>query len=302
MANKTYLSEERYQKNKMKISKFALIILIIGFIIGGSLITIGITKQIKVNSNYSSESKENLQKELDAEKVNLENKREELENKRTGALNDEKKKLENKKSELTSKGIEYDSFAKYNEGESYDLKIVTNALDPSFNNCAFDEYKNNALTSSFCLISNRQDENSKGINAINSALDLNFDYCLFDDAKNNYYTSKYCSLKNELADKTDFNKSFDSHDSIPFYMFGAFIIIASCMIAFSIYMLAKRREILAFNVQQVMPIAKEGIEEIAPTIGKAKASILKEMTPIYGETVKEIAKGIKEGIKEEKKK
>ena len=289
MESKTYLNEERYQKNKKKITKVALIVLIVGLLIGGSLIATGIVKQSKVNSNYSSESKANVQKELDSEKASLESKKTELETKRTEALNTEKQKLESKKAELTAKGIKYDSFAKYDDGESYDLKIITKALDPSFDNCAFDEYKDNTLTSSYCLISNKKDENSKGITAINNALDTStsFDHCSFDDTKNNSYTSRYCSLKTQLKDLSDgFDKSYESSKSIPFYMFGAFVIISSCMFAGAIFMFAKRREILAFQAQQVMPVAKEGIDEMSPTIGKAAG---------------EIAKGIKEGINNENK-
>ncbi len=47
-----------------------------------------------------------------------------------------------------------------------------------------------------------------------------------------------------------------------------------------------RREINAFYAQQQMPIAKEGIEKMAPTAGVA---------------AKEVAKGIKEGLKDEEK-
>ena len=60
-------------------------------------------------------------------------------------------------------------------------------------------------------------------------------------------------------------------------------------------LIAHKREITAFGVQQVMPVAQEGIEKMAPTIGKAGASIAKEMAPVYGEIAKEIGKGIKEG-------
>ena len=49
------------------------------------------------------------------------------------------------------------------------------------------------------------------------------------------------------------------------------------------FLIGNRREITAYTAQQVMPVAKEGIEEIAPTIGNA---------------VGEIAKGIKKGINE----
>ena len=47
--------------------------------------------------------------------------------------------------------------------------------------------------------------------------------------------------------------------------------------------IAHKREIAAFTTQQVMPVAKEGINEMAPTIGNAAG---------------EIAKGIKKGINE----
>ena len=74
------------------------------------------------------------------------------------------------------------------------------------------------------------------------------------------------------------------------------------MIGGVIMFIAHRREITAYATQQVMPVAKEGIEKIAPTIGKAGASIAKEMAPVYGEIAKEIGKGIKEGINEADKK
>lgn len=72
---------------------------------------------------------------------------------------------------------------------------------------------------------------------------------------------------------------------VPLYVFGAFIIIASCMISGSIYMFAKRREIAAFTTQQVMPVAQEGIEKMAPTIGNAAGTVAKG-----------ISKGIKDGL------
>lgn len=84
------------------------------------------------------------------------------------------------------------------------------------------------------------------------------------------------------------------------YMFGGFVIIASLMISVSIFMFAKRREMLAFSLQQVMPVAKEGAEEIAPTVGKVGKQVASEMAPAYGKIAKEISKGIKEGLKEDK--
>ena len=59
------------------------------------------------------------------------------------------------------------------------------------------------------------------------------------------------------------------------------------MISFAIFMFAKKREIMAYTAQQVMPVAQEGIEKIAPAVGKAMGT--------FG---KGIVKGIKEGINE----
>ena len=297
---KEYLTEENYEKGKKKLKMVAIIVLVIGLLIGGSLITVGILKQSKTNSNYSEETIKKLQNDIEVEKVNLETKKIELEGKRDETLGIEKRNLENKKQELISKGVKYDNFTKYDDGESYDLKIITKALDPSFNYCAFDEYENNELTKDYCLLSNNKDEDSIAISVIERVLSTNLSYCI-GDAMSNTYTFNYCTLLSQLNEKSDFNKEFDSYDSIPFYMIGGFIIIASCMIASSIYMTTKRREILAFHAQQVMPVAQEGIEKMAPTIGKAGASIAKEMAPAYGEMAKEISKGIKEGLSKDSK-
>ena len=157
----------------------------------------------------------------------------------------EKTNLETKKTGLISKGVT--SSSKYDSGEAYDLYIITKALDPSFSYCSFDEYKNNSLI------------------------------------------SNYCSLKNQLREleraNYSFEKDWNNFDSIPFYMFGAFIIISTLMIYGSVYMFAKRREIVSFTAQQVMPVAQEGIEKMAPTVGKATEEVAKGIT-----------KGIKEGL------
>lgn len=298
---KEFLTEENYERGKKKLKMIAIIVLVIGLLIGGSLIIVGILKQSKTNSNYSEDTIKKLQNDIEAEKVSLETKKTELKGKRDEALRVEKQNLENKKQELISKGIKYDNSTKYDDGESYDLKVITNALDPSFNYCAFDEYENNVITRDYCLLSSNKDEDSIAINVIERVLSIEFNYCV-GDTKNNMYTSRYCSLVSQLNDKSDFNKEFDSYDSIPFYIIGGFIIIASCMFAGSIYMTTKQREILAFHAQQVMPVAQEGMEKMAPTIGKTGASIAKEMAPAYGEVAKEISKGIKEGLKSDDEK
>jgi hypothetical protein len=79
-------------------------------------------------------------------------------------------------------------------------------------------------------------------------------------------------------------------------MFGVFITFG---IGGTILTIAYRRKIMAFQVEQTMPIAKEGIMDIAPTIGAASSIALKEVSPAYGQVAKEITKGIKEELNDD---
>ena len=58
----------------------------------------------------------------------------------------------------------------------------------------------------------------------------------------------------------------------------------------------KWREITVYTIQQVMPVEKEGIEEITLTVIKA----IEKMAAAAGKIAKEVTKGIKEGLKKEK--
>ena len=253
MENKKYLTEENYERGKKKIKTIALIILVVGILIGGSLIATGLMKQGKVNSQYSEENKITISQQLETEKQSLINKKAELEAK-IEPVETQIKKLEREKTDVFMNGGFSDRY--------YEIEDEIEELQKSI---ATDK---------------------KSISVIDDVLE-DADFACFFDGKTNSYTSKYCSLSNQLSDiSSDFNKEFDSFGSIPFYMIGGFIIIATCMIAGSIYMFSKRREIAAFTAQQVMSVAKEGIDEMAPTIGNA---------------VGEIAKGIKEGLKDEEK-
>ena len=286
MEKKGILTEDNYLKGKQKIKSIALIVLAIGLLLGGSFIIAGIIKQNAVNDKYSEKSKEKELQQLESEKEKL-----------SIAVEEEKQNLIKSKEDLEAK-------IKPVEDEIKNLKRVTfTGFDDAY---YARQDKIEELNESIVA-------DKKSIDVIENALDESFDHCAFDSAKNNNYTSSYCSLKNELKAKngeiylldnkyTDFNKKFESEKYVPFYIVGGFILIASIMISGSIYMMTKRREIAAFSVQQMMPIAQEGIEKIAPSVGKAGASIAKEMAPTYGQIAKEISKGIKEGLKGEEKK
>ena len=87
--------------------------------------------------------------------------------------------------------------------------------------------------------------------------------------------------------------------SMGLFAIGSFMSVFSFAIAAAggmCLMVAHRREITAYTTQQVMPIAKEGIEEMTPTMKKTA----EEMAPAAGKVAEEITKGVKRGLKEEK--
>lgn len=246
MENKKVLDEETYQKNKKKLTRIAGLVLVLGFIFGGGLIALGITNQININSKYSANNRADLEKRLADETRNLLNKRDELKEK-IKPTEDEIKKLQ--RADFT--GFDDDYYARMDKIEELNESIA---------------------------------DDKKAVNKINKLLNGISNDCAFDDAAKDATIAKYCTLENQIEDvKSGFNKEYDSMKNIPFYMIGGFIILTGVMIAGAIFKFAKGREITAFMAQQTMPIAKEGMDEMAPHIGKA---------------AKEISKGIKEGINE----
>lgn len=118
MEGNKYLNEGNYQKAEKKIKLVALIILVLGLCVGGFLIYKGVTNPGAAKAAELGE------------------------------------KLEARRKELEDNGVQFSAFATYTDGDAYDLKIITRALDPSFNYCSSDEYKNNALTKDYCSAKN----------------------------------------------------------------------------------------------------------------------------------------------------
>ena len=161
MENKKYLTEENYEKGKKKIKTIALVILIVGLLIGGSLIITGLMKQGKINSQYSEDNKTTISQQLETEKQNLIDKKIELE-----------EKIEPVETQI--KKLERESFTGFDDAY-YERKDKIEELEKSI----------------------ATDKNS--ISVIDKALDESFTWCQFDETKNNTYTSKYCSLKIVLS-------------------------------------------------------------------------------------------------------
>ena len=73
--DKKYLTEENYKKGKGFLKVIALVIILCGVLVGGSLILKGISKSKSVDSAYSEESKQskidNLNQQITEEKTKL---------------------------------------------------------------------------------------------------------------------------------------------------------------------------------------------------------------------------------------
>lgn len=233
MEEKKYLNEETYQENKKKITRLAVIVLIVGVLIGGSLIVTGIVKATTAKTELTDKQTERTESDVQKEIDDIDTQINQIDLDIT-TLKNEKTKLQNEQSKIfqEDKGFSDRYYAKNEE------------ITAKENEITLKENEKIKLESS-----------KLGLEAELLQKQLGFD-----------------SVENEVS----------TSKSLYFYMFGAFIIIASCMISGSIYMFAKRREITAFTAQQVMPVAKEGIDEMAPTIGNV---------------AKEISKGIKDGTK-----
>ena len=93
----------------------------------------------------------------------------------------------------------------------------------------------------------------------------------------------------------------EAKNYIPLSVFGGVIIFIGGIISLSIYLMAKRRDISAFAIQQSMPLAQEAISKMAPTIGDAGKTVIDKVGPSIGNAAGSIAKGIKEGLKDDNK-
>lgn len=114
----------------------------------------------------------------------------------------------------------------------------------------------------------------KQLEYINGALDEFDTECGWSTYREYELVSEYCNYRklNEMK-------------IIPFIIPGVFISFLSFGLTMSYIMTIKRREIMAYGVQDMRPLAEEGIEKMTPSASKA---------------AKEIAKGIKEGLKDKK--
>lgn len=175
------------------------------------------------------------------------------------------------------------------------LQQQLNQLQPALEN-RYAQLKANGVMES----SDYKNKDGYEMKLIDIALNPTYGKCEHSSVySDNNTTREYCKIKGQLYDA---DHSF-SNGGIMFSLVPALMALMPCLaIGGMLILTSKRRNIMAYTMQQTMPVAQEGIEKMAPTIGKAGASIAKEMAPVYGEIAKEIGKGIKEGMRDEDKK
>lgn len=99
--------------------------------------------------------------------------------------------------------------------------------------------------------------------------------CSWSDYREDETVNTYCAYR-----------KIDDMKYIPFIIGGFFISFLAFGVTIMVFTTLNRRKIMAYGMQDMRPLAEEGIEKMAPTAGVA---------------AKEIAKGIKEGLKDEEK-
>lgn len=114
-------------------------------------------------------------------------------------------------------------------------------------------------------------------------------------------SSKITNLESEEFKLNNNYDKVEAKNYIPLSVFGGVIIFIGGMISLSIYLIAKERDISAFAIQQSMPLAQEVIGKMAPTIGDAGKTVIDKVGPSIGNAAGSIAKGIKDGLKDEDK-
>lgn len=268
--NNQYLNEEKYKKINSKISLISKIILVVGFAIGITLISIGVVIKSNVNNEnkkIESEIKEDAKKSLEKDNNSIKELEKEIEllKEKKSSLEDEVEKLQDDKSIAFEK----------ERGFGNDYKRI-------------DKEINKKQSEIFNL---KQQINEK----YGEKFRLNANLSSYDEGSIN---SKYYS-----------KKKIEPVTVYACFGLGGMAIFMGIAFSLSALLISKRREILAYQTQQMMPIANEGIKEMGPTMGQVAGEMMKdvapaykEMTktiaPIYGEIAREVGKGVSEGIKE----
>ena len=128
---------------------------------------------------------------------------------------------------------------------------------------------------------------NKAMNSFNNSASNLFDS--FNNSINNDDGEEFVnSMKESVTAGTD--SSMDSFTSVGLYALGGFVSSAGFVLLIVggvMAYIAHRREITAYTTQQTMPIKKETINDITPTVADAAGTIAKSVSQGFEEGKKE---------------
>lgn len=250
MEKKEYLTEENYEKGKKTLAKIIKIVLTVGISISLLLIISGII--IIATSGNKENNKETTTTTTTtySSKVRSEAEINADINARTTKINELKKDLPSLKAQKTSEFMKNGHTQKYYEIEQKisDLEDEISKLESEKR--TFERE-----------LSNRES-------------DLEY------EKNKQEFEEEFNSIGNDIEPEGLFKKGIGGM----LIAIGFGLIPPTLLISGMLFLIYKKREITIFTTQQTMPIAQEGIEKMAPTIGDAAGSIAEGIT-----------KGIKKG-------
>ncbi len=252
MEKKEYLTEENYEKGKKTLAKIIKIVLTAGLSLSLLLIISGIIV-IATSGNKESDKKETTTTTTTtySSKVRSEDAIKADINARTTKINELKKDLPSLKAQ---KDKEFRNSKGFTE-KYYEL-----------------DQKISDLESEISKLESEKRTFERELS--NREFDLEVE-------KNEHeFEEEFNSITNDIEPEGIFKKGIGGI----LIAIGLGLIPPTLMISGMLFLIYKKREIAIFTTQQTMPIAKEGIEKMAPTIGDAAGSIAEGIT-----------KGIKKG-------
>ena len=247
---KEYLTEENYEKGKKTLAKIIKIVLSVGLSISLLLIISGIIVIATSGNKENDKETTTTTTTTYSSKVRSEDEINADINARTTKINELKKDLPSLKAQKTSEFMKNGHTQKY-----YELEQKISDLEDEIRNL---ESEKRTFEQE---LSNRE-------------FDLEVE-------KNEHeFEEEFNSITEDIEPEGLFKKGIGGM----LIAIGLGLIPPTLMISGMLFLIYKKREITIFTTQQTMPIAQEGIEKMAPTIGDAAGSIAEGIT-----------KGIKKG-------
>lgn len=257
-----YLNEEKHQKSKKKLGRIARIIMSVGVLAGVFLIVFGQVKAANIEKTMMAD----LEARLEQERIDNENLIQQLQVTKQ-ELEAEKQQSAVSKAEL--------------ESQIEALEAQKNTLSKQQTN----EFLSRGFSEKYYDLKAQMDAISRDISKIRDEIwDIDRRVSEIDNEirkiSNGWYDpTSEINVKSEKSE-IEWEKSAAKRSGF----FAIPIIMFSLMAGGILLATANRRGMMAFQAQAMMPVANEGLGNIAPTLGRA---------------AEQIARGFKRGMSDE---